>query len=290
MAGSTPIRDGFRSTWRTPGLVPAEIAWRWAAGGALWALLTLSFIEYAGSLKVSGGNWFLWKLGFPTAAAEALANTIAGSGHKLLAIAAVLVPGFAIIWTVAASIGRTVTLRALNTYRVVRFRTILALNFLRAATALAGLVGLAGVFAIAMALYSDGPGTVPHPDRSTWILLLGWIIVAKLWFVTNWFLSLAPVIAVEQNCDALAAISGSVRVFREQLGQFFRLNAVFGGLHLLALIVFGVASFFPLMLLAAVPGKVVLALLMLVMMAYFAVVDFLYIARLGAYATVAAEH
>ncbi len=288
LKSTTPIRDGFRSTWRSPGLVPAEIAWRWTAGGALWALLTLSFIEYAASLKVSGGDWFLWKLGFPTTAAEALANTIAGSGHKLLAIAAVLVPGMAVLWTVAATIGRTATLRALMAERVVRFRTMLALNFFRATAALAALIGLAGVFAIAMALYSDGPGTVPHAERSTWVLLLGWFLVACFWSMANWFLSLAPVIAVEQNCDALAAVSGTVSVWVERAGQFLRLNAVFGGLHLLAFIIFTGASFFPLMLLAAVPGKVVLVMLVLVAMVYFAVVDFLYVARLGAYATLTA--
>jgi hypothetical protein len=249
----------------------------------------LSFIEYAGSLKVSGGNWFLWKLGYPAAAVEALANTIAGSGHKLLAIAAVLVPGIAIMWTLAAAIGRTATLRAMMVGRVVRFRTMLALNFFRATVTLAALIGFAGVFAIAMALYSDGPGTVPHAERSTWTLIVGWTVVTYLWSLANWLLSLAPVVAVEQNCDALAAISGTVRVCVEHAGTFFRLTAVFGVLHLLAFIVFSGVSFFPLMLLAAVPGKVVLILLALVTMAYFAIVDFLYIARLGAYAALAAD-
>jgi hypothetical protein len=286
---ASPIRDGFRSTWRAPGLVPAEIAWRWAAGGAACALLVLSFIEYAGSLNVSGGNWFLWKIGYPPAAAEAFANTIAGSGHKLLAIAAVLIPGFAIIWTFAATIGRTATLRAMMIGRIVRFRTMLALNFFRAAAALAGLICFAGVFAIAMVLYSDGPGTVPHSERSTWILLVGWALVVYAWSIANWFLSLVPVVAVEQNCDAIAAIGGTVSVLMDRPGKFIRLSTIFGLFHLLAFIVFSGVSFLPLMLAAVVPGKVVLALLALLTMAYFAIADFLYIARLGAYASLAGE-
>jgi hypothetical protein len=287
MSASTPIRDGFRAIWRAPGLVPAEIAWRWAAGGAFWALLLLSFIEYAGSLKVSPLNWFFWKLGYPPLSAQAFADTIAGSGHKLLAIAAVLIPGMAILWTFAASIGRTATLRAIVPEGTVRFRTMLALNFLRAAALLAALIGFAGVYAIAMALYSDGPGTLPHAGRSTWMLLVGWTLVAYLWSVVNWFLALAPVVAVERNCDALAAMSGSMRILAERPGRFFRVNVIFGGMHLLAFIVFATVALFALMLVAAIPGKVVLGLLLLVILAYFAVADFLYMARLGAYAEIA---
>jgi hypothetical protein len=286
---STPIRDGFRATWRALGIVPAEIAWRWAAGGALWALIVLSFVEYAGSLKVSRADWFLWRLGYPPLAAQAFANTIAGSGHKLLAIAAVLVPGVAILWTVAASLGRTATLRAMMSERIVRFRTLLALNFFRAAVALAALVGFAGVFAIAMTLYSDGLGTAPHPERSTWVLLGGWVLVGYLWSVANWFLSLAPVVAAEQNCDALASIAGALRAFGERGGRFFGVNLAFGALHVLAFMVFTGVSLFPLMLAAALSGTAVLVLLGIVMLVYFAVVDFLYMARLGAYVTLIGE-
>src|SRR5512146_223474 len=107
---SSPIRDGFRTTWRSPGLFVAEIAWRWAAVGALWALLLTSFFEYAANLEVSRLNWMLWKIGYPPAAVQALASTIAGSGHRLLIIAAILIPGMAVIWTVAASLGRAATL------------------------------------------------------------------------------------------------------------------------------------------------------------------------------------
>jgi len=286
---TSPIRDGFRGIWRAPALIPAEISWRWAAGGAFWALLALSFIEYAASLKVSRGNWFLWKLGYPPLSAQTLADTIAGSGHKLLAIAAVLIPGIAIIWTFAAALGRTATLRTMMSERIVSFRTMLALNFFRAALTLAAFIGFAGVFTIAMQLYSDGPGTVPHPARSMWVLLLGWTLVAYLWTVMNWFLSVAPVIAVEQNCDALVAITETLRAFGNRVGGFFGVSVAFCALHIAAFMIFTGAALFPLMLASAVPGKVVLALLCLVTLAYFAVVDFLYLARLGAYVTLVRE-
>ncbi len=283
---STPIRDGFRATWRSRGLVPAEIFWRWAAGAAFWALLILSFIEYFGSLEVSKANEFLWKLGYPPLAAEALVDTIAGSGNKLLMIAAILIPGTAIIWTFAAAIGRTATLRVLMPERTVRFRTMLGISFFRSAALLAALVAFAGVFTIAQRLYSDGPGIEPHPARAIWTLILGWLLVGCVWSVANWFLSLAPVVAVEQNCDALAASIGSVRLVGERLGPFVRVSAAFGALHLLAFGLFSVISGFPFMFLA-VSVKLVLILLVLMTLFYFAIVDFLYIARLGAYTALA---
>ena len=283
---STPIRDSFRSTWRCPGLVPAEIAWRWSAGAAFWALLVLSFIEYFGSLEVSKANEFLWKIGYPPLAAEALADTIAGSGHKLLMMAAILIPGTAIVWTVAAAIGRTATLRAMMPERTVRFRTMLGISFFRSAALLASLIGFAGVFAIAQRLYSDGPGTVSHPARAIWTLLPGWLLVGLIWSLANWFLSLAPVVAVEQNCDAVAASIGSVRLVGERLRPFLRVSAAFGAIHLVAFAFFSVVSGLPFMFLA-VSVKLVFILLVLVTLVYFAIVDFLYIARLGAYAALA---
>ncbi len=283
---SSPIRDGFRATWRSRGLVPAEIAWRWSAGAAFWALLVLSFIEYFGSLEVSKANEFLWKIGYPPAAAEALADTIAGSGHKLLMMAAILIPGTAIIWTVAAAIGRTATLRAMMPERVVRFRAMLGISFFRSAACLAALVGFAGVFVLAQRLYSDRPGIEPHPERAIWTLILGWLFVGIVWSVVNWLLSIAPVVAVEQNCDSIAASIGIVRLVGERLRPFLRVSAAFGALHLVVFVVFSVLSGFPFMFLA-VSVKLVLILLVLVTLVYLAIVDFLYIARLGAYAVLA---
>lgn len=259
------------------------------AGGSFCALLVLSFYEYARSLPVTAGNWFFWNLGYPPLAIQALANTIAGSGHKLLAIAAVLVPGITIVWSVAASLGRTATLRELMPSREVRFRTMLALHLFRSAVALAALIGFAGVFAIAMRLYSDGPGTVPHPQRATWTLLLGWILVAYLWSVLNWFLSVAPVVAVEQNRDALTAAGATVTTFGARSGCFLRINAVFGGLHVLTFLVFAGVSFFPVLIAASISGIAFLFVSGMITLAYLAIVDFLYVARLGAYASLVAS-
>jgi hypothetical protein len=278
---SSPIRDGFRATWRMPGLVPAEISWRWAVAGAFWALVLLSFVEYAASLPVSRLDWILWKIGYPPLAANAFTSTIAGSGYKMLRIAAVLVPGIAVIWTFAGALGRTATLQAI-TGRSVRFRTMLALSFLRAALALAAITSFAGVFELAMQSSKEAAN-----GRAVWILIPGWILVAYSWAVANWFLSFAPVIAAEGGRGVLAAISDSGRVFGERLGSFLRVNGVFGALHLLTFLFLAAAGFLALVLVGPVAGKAVA--LIVIGLLYFGLVDFLFVARLAAYATLARD-
>ncbi|HYG97546.1 MAG TPA: hypothetical protein VD837_00335 [Terriglobales bacterium] len=278
------MRDGFRAVFRQPSIILAEISWRWAFGAAFWALLLLSFMEYFKSLEVSAIDWLMWKTGFPPFMLQALAGTIEGSGFKLLRIAAILLPGCAVLWALAATFGRTATLRALvEPVARPRLRTIFGLSFLRAALTLAGVLSLLGIYFFAARSYVSAPGQLPNAGRAFVILLLGGALATYIWSVASWILALAPAVATIERCDALTAIGRAVGRVGALSGRFMRVGWAFGSLHFLAFVLATGSGMFALGLASLLPGEAVLFVLAMVALAYFAVVDGLYIARLAAY-------
>lgn len=284
MPSSTPVRDGFRAVFRQPSVILAEISWRWCFGAALWALLAFSFMEYARSLSVSNLDWLMWRSGFPPFMIEALGRTIDGSGFKLLRIAAILLPAFAALWTIAAAFGRTATVRALTRSDRLPFRTTLGLSFFRAALTLAYALSVAGIYLIAARSYLNVPGQLPHAGRAFTILIIATAIASYIWAVVNWVLSVAPLVAAIEPRDSTSAVAGTMRAFSALSGRFMRIGWAYGAIHFFAFVVFTGVALVVLGFADILPGGAILVLLALVTLAYFALSDCLYIARLASYA------
>src|ERR1051326_1469190 len=115
----SPARAGFDLVVRRPALVLAEIAWRWAFGLASLALIALTCGLFFASIRVTDADMQLARSGSPWIAADVLARIIAANKAPLLRGLAVLVPGIALLWTVAAAVGRLMTVPPLVTNRAV---------------------------------------------------------------------------------------------------------------------------------------------------------------------------
>ena len=108
-------------------------------------------------------------------------------------------------------------------------------------------------------------------------------LVLMFWALVNWFLSLAPIWIVRDGRGPLAAIAESVSLYRRHSSAYFSAACAFG---LLRSLLFMAA--FALALIAAAIGSAantVTALLatILVSLAYFAVADYLAVARVAAF-------
>lgn len=280
---TTPIRDGFRLVARQPSLAFAEITWRWCFGAAFWTLVILSFSEYLRSLPVSNVDWLMWKSGIPPLMSQALGNTIQGSGYKLLRIAAVLLPSLTIVWIFASAFGRAATLRSLMPSANIRLRTLLGLSLLRAALALAAFLSVIAVFALASRAYVPRlPNALPHPARASAVVIILGAVVWYLWSLGNWILGVASIKA-DAGYDTLNAVSGAVRELSGRMRRYVAIGAAFSGLHVLCFAVGTWLAFMVLGTAGLLPGKAVLAGLIAVTLAYFALIDFFYITRLAAY-------
>jgi hypothetical protein len=296
----SPTIEGFRATFRRPSLLFAEIAWRWIVGAMALGLFFFGVIEYLNTLPVTNSDAALLATKQPFLAARAIAHILRGSLNRAVLAALFAVIALSLLWIVVASMGRAATVRALLDH----FRggevgkagsdapdaaprplsSLIGLNFLRAALALSAVLAFAGAAVISS---FASPPTNPQPGL---VFLLFFPLVALIstaWAVLNWILSLAGIFAVRNGDDVLGAISAAISLVREHLGAVFAVSTWSGLGHLIAISVMSTALWVPLVFLGVAPVRLVIAAMILVTLVYFAVVDWLYMARLSGYICIA---
>src|SRR5262249_32946473 len=105
----------------------------------------------------------------------------------------------------------------------------------------------------------------------------------------NWFLGLAPLFCIRNRARAPEALTQSVDFFSRQAGRLFGLGVVFGMLRLVWAGTMFCVVFAPLKLKHHVaPGWIAL-IMVAIALVYFLGADLLYLARLGAYVSLAED-
>jgi len=288
MPAPNPARAGLAAVLRRPAIVAIEIAWRWTFGAAALLLVAFVWLEFLRGIEISEAEYALTHSAPLLAVADAIARVLAANYAPLLRAAAVLLPGVALLWVIASSVGRALTLRLLlEPARALRYSALVGLSFFRAALALAALGGYVAA-AILAGLAAGGP---ERPDVGVFIAVFFpmMFLVVGLWAVLNWFLSVAPLFAVRDGDDTFAAFAHAVRWFRRRPAVFTSIGTLYGVLRLVALVVVTVLCF---MLAAAVDLISVAGVavgIALFSLLYFALADLLYVARLAAYAELMRE-
>jgi hypothetical protein len=298
MQQRSPTLAGFRIALSRPSVGLAEIAWRWSFGFAAALLLTFSVVEYLDSLPVSYRDELMFRTRQPALISRAISHILRGSSLRVIAAAVLLAIALSIAWVLLSSLGRMVTVRALFNYfreshepssadvpkastsSAGRVGSLLGLNFFRVAATLAAVVGGVAAFLLAGAV---SPADHPSPGRATLIFFFCALLVWLAWSTLNWFLSLAAIFIVADGCDTFGAIAATVGFCRDRTGSVLAANAWFELAHLVAFVVASSIVGFPVAFSGLLPLGVVLGGLLLVALAYFAVVDFLYVGRLSTY-------
>jgi hypothetical protein len=285
MDSASAISTGFRRAAREPEIVLAEIAWRWTFGLAALALAAGSLFVYLDTLPVTNIEAIALRSHTGWLIADTLSHILRGSGPRLLAAIAIIIPALFALWIAAATAGRTATIKALLPEEGgVPLRPQLGLNFLRAAVGLASLVGYLGATILAGQAAARGVEVRPRIFFSLFLTLALAITMARSRL--SWFLSLAAISAARENLDTLSAISSAVELFRRRAGNFVGAGAVCAVIHGALWVLTTVLVLLVLSLGARVPPGLVLLLLLGVTLAYFAVCDFLYIARFAMYVAI----
>jgi hypothetical protein len=158
------------------------------------------------------------------------------------------------------------------------------LNFLRAAVAMAALLGFVGASILAG---FASPDSNPRPGVAFFLFLPMAALVCWVWWALNWLLSLAGMFAVRDGEDAVGAISAAVTFCRERTGAVFAVSIWTGVAHLVAFVGATTVVSMPLGFASVVPWRLVIAAMMLVSLAYFVLADWLYMARLAGYVCIA---
>jgi len=305
----SPTAEGFRAAFRRPSLTLAEIMWRWIVGATATAVFVFGVFEYLGSLPVTNGELLFLRTRHPYLIGEAIAHILRGSMKR--AGLALLLAGLllAVLWIVAASVGRIAIVRGLLDY----FRrdgagsllhggvssdgerdvasnvstesvvALLRLNFLRVALAVAAGFGFVGAAIVAG---FASPDANPQPGLAFLLFLPLAGLICCVWWVLNWLLSLAAIFAVRNAEDALAAIGSAVDLTRERTGAVFAISTWTGLAHLVAFVGVGTLVSIPMGFVGLIPWRLIVAAMMLVTLIYFALADWLYMARLAGYVCV----
>ncbi|HEY1657902.1 MAG TPA: hypothetical protein VGG14_06125 [Candidatus Sulfotelmatobacter sp.] len=307
MKPPSPTAEGFRAAYRRPAVILAEITWRWVLGATVLAVFTFYGVEFLDTLPVTNADALLIRSRQPLLIGQAIEHILRGSLHRAVFGALLATSALALLWIIAASLGRFATTRAVLEYfhsdedaRSRRepsgvegrfepakrrpIRALIDLNFLRAVVVLAAFLGLAGS-AILSSLVSTDKN--PRPDLAVIIfLLLAGIVLIAGWLL-NWWLSFAAIFAVRNGKDAVGSITAAATLARERTGAVLAVSTWTGLAHLVVLSIASSALPFVLTSLGILPSRVVSAGVVLMALAYFAVVDWLYVARLCGYVCIA---
>lgn len=310
MSRISPTMEGFRAVFRRPLLTLAEITWRWAVGATATALFFFGLFEYLSTLPVSQGEMLFLRSRQPYLVAQAILHILRGSLSRAvlsLLMAALLIT---VVWTVAGSLGRIATVRAIIDYfrgrfapglsaesqpvdgtraglatgRGNPFSPLIFLHLLRAVLSLAAVLGFGGAIVLAGLV---SPDAHPHPGLAFLVLVPIAALVFLFWSALNWMLSLAAVFVVRDGDDTLAAIAAAMVLFRQRPGAVLAVSSWVGVAHLVAFVAATTVVAMPLGFIPIVPWRLAVLAMILITLAYFAVADWLYMARLAGYVCIA---
>jgi hypothetical protein len=310
----SPVAEGFRATFRRPSLTLGEIMWRWSVGATAAALFLYGLFEYLGTLPVTSGEMLFLRTRQPYLVAQVIAHIFRGSLSRV--VMAGLLAGLMLgwLWIVAASLGRMATVRVLldhfrggigsaagdaardggidlasnvSTNSVLQngpMRALGRINFLRAAVALAAVFGFVGA---ALLAGFASPHADPRPGLAFLLFLPMAGLICFVWWALNWLLSLSGMFAVRDGEEAVRAISAAVAFCRERTGAVFAVSTWTGLAHLVAFVGATTVVSVPLGFAGVLPWRLIVLGVILVTLAYFALADWLYMARLAGYVCIA---
>jgi hypothetical protein len=307
------LRSGFRAVFRQPALILAEIAWRWSFGAAAWVLVVLTARAVLAGIDISEAEYLLARHSDLFLIADACARILSQALPAFARAAAIIVPALALIWIFAVTLGRAATLKALFSVPLefvgpgalagaapepfksstaagahargkMRFSSLLFLYLLRALFTLATLLAFIGTMILA-AITFPAQGADPSTAALIWVILAA--LAAVFWTVINWFLALAPIWIVRDGRDPFRAIADSLALFRRDSGAYVSAAWWFGVIRGLALLTAFIAALVAASVLET--SRAVAAASLLIALLYFAVADFLYVARIAAFVALADE-
>ncbi|HXA86521.1 MAG TPA: hypothetical protein VNZ47_15670 [Candidatus Dormibacteraeota bacterium] len=283
-----PITQGLRAVTRDPAIFLVEIIWRWS-----FALLACLLVVGVGLMLLGplhlGNHWdTAWRSRDPQRMGQVVLGVVLLLGVKVIMTAAIAVPlAIVLLWGVLSALGRFVTVRRLRVdLTSLRFRSILALQFLR------GFVGWFSFVLLFAATFGEAliASRGPKPDLLLYYLMMmpSVILISAFWLTLNWYLSLAAIFGREGQ-SFRGAFRQARHTVRLQRSDFAGTGFVFILFRTVALLIAtaicGLTSG-----MAGSSPQGYSVLLMIVSLAYFAVADFLYMARMAAYLALAAAH
>lgn len=282
-----PITQGLRAVMRDPAIFLVEIVWRWSFALLACLLVACVGLMLLGPLHVEKAWDTAWGSRDPQRMGQLLVAIILLLGVKLVIAAIALPLAVALLWSILAALGRFVTVKRLRAgLTSLRFRTVFVLQLLR------GLISWFALVLLFAATISEAllatRGTQPDLVLYYLMVMPTVVLIGVSWLILNWYLSLAAVFGREGQ-SFRGAFREARQTIRRQRSDFAGTGFVFllfrTVILLIAVAICGLTSG-----MAGTAPQSYFILLVVISLAYFAVADFLYMARMAAYLALAAAH
>lgn len=212
---------------RRPALLLAEIAWRWTFKAAALLLILLAACQWLDSLWVSEGTAWALRSGIPPLALKAASELLRSGLPQLALLSAVVAIALAGLWMAMASFSRLAVLNVVSK-RSPRMRPLLGLHFLRAAAALAALIGYVG----ALLLASDVSVGTDSAHPGLFLLVFAGLSLLIVLFHGRVRSALELAALFSHEHDTFGAIGAALASLRRRGGGFAEVAVVFGLLRL----------------------------------------------------------
>lgn len=273
------MRDNMRRISREPALLVTEVTWRWLFGASSIVLLVYATLRLHAAIEVMPEEQALLTSLSPQGMAQALAEIGSRALPLLVRFGAIIVPSIAVLWILAATVGRAAVMTRLCRNSDVRWVSLTAVHILRVISIFGLVLAYFGAaFAASLALNPESPNLL----LATVIFVLLFAAAMLVWGFLHWILSLAsiyPVTEAKGTVASLRAAIGLIRTRRSELTSIASPNAT---ARTLAAIVFTILALLPLPLLTATPALFWTVEIFLTLV-YCVVSDFLLLTRLAAY-------
>lgn len=277
---TNPLREGFREVLRDPALLLIEIGWRWTFGAIAIVVLWLSIFAVLGNVPVD--SRFLSTSSALSAweAAQRIASTAIALGRSLLRVGIAVSLFLALCWIVLSSLGRRATLARPALAPGADLRLCMAVSVARAGVSFAAVLAwiVAGMVAGFLGTAVSGD-SVPNVAVMLVILLPAFVLIVTAWATLNWYLSLAPILAISGKRKLAAGVWEFARDSRDRLVEVSLVSGIIRG----ALFVVALMLSFAVAALVSNP-RLLAADLIAISLLYFLWADFVHMARLCAYA------
>ncbi len=278
-----PLRSALTSIFRQPGILLAEIAWRWLFGLSALALLGLAAFRLEHAVAIYPEEHEMLASHSPILVAQAILEIAHRVRPIALRLGVVVIPTVLLLWILIATLGRGYVLSRVKSQesRDTRWLALAALNSLRVATVVLLVIAYFGCsFATSLAI----DPYAPNYALGVLVFLSLFAIALASWSLVHWIVSTACIYAGRQNLGLTKALGATMQLLRENSRELFSISAQNSSIRTVVAIVFTLIALPPL-LVYRVPllfwtVEIVLSL------AYCAVSDVLLLARLVAYVEV----
>jgi hypothetical protein len=282
-----PITQGLRAVMRDPAIFLVEILWRWSFALLACWLVFAACLMVLGPLH-AGPAWdTAWRSRDTQRMGQLVVTILLILGMKAV-VAAVAIPlAVAFLWIIFSALGRFVTVKRLRAgLTSLHFSSVLALQLLR------GFIGWFSLVLLVAATFGEAliASRGPKPDLLLYYLMVmpSVVLISAFWLTVNWYLSLAAIFGREGQ-SFRGALRQARQTIRQQRSDFAGTGFVFLLFRviflLIAMAICGLTS----NMVGTAPQSY-FVLLVVVSLAYFAIADFFYMARMAAYLALAAAH